>query len=256
MLFCCYYLLIYRVLRRPQIYVLALQEVITEMAPTIDPSSVKHLQSRQLQVGFDGSFGMNSVSPRGLLSSQLNKLVEVEGIVTKCSNVKPKLIRSVHYNPTTKAYSTREFRDQTGLDVGVAIADSSGAVRQRLPTNANLPTEDADGNPIDTEHGLCQYKDYQCVTLQEMPERAKVGQLPRSVEVILEYDLVDSVKPGDRVQCVGIYRPLGGSSGGSSSMGTATSGIFKSVLLCNNMKIIGKEVGAVKLTGQDVANIR
>jgi hypothetical protein len=32
--------------------------------------------------------------------------------------------------------------------------------------------------------------------------------------------------------------------------------VFRTVLLCNNISIIGKEVGAVRLTGTDVKNIR
>ena len=70
----------------------------------------------------------------------------------------------------------------------------------------NFLTRDGQGNPLTPEYGYCLYKDSQVVTIQEMPENAQVGQLPRSVQVVLQNDLVDKLKPGDRCQVTGVYK--------------------------------------------------
>lgn len=66
------------------------------------------------------SFGHQHVSPRGLLASYLRTLVCVEGIVTKCTSVRPKLVKSVHFNPVTQDFTSREYRDSTAMEVGLA----------------------------------------------------------------------------------------------------------------------------------------
>jgi hypothetical protein len=42
-------------------------------------------------------------------------MVEVEGIVTKCSSVRPKLVKSVQWAPTTGQYTQREYRDAMSM---------------------------------------------------------------------------------------------------------------------------------------------
>lgn len=120
--------------------------------------------------------------------------------------VRPKMQQSVHYCPTTTNFHTRLYTDR------LSSAAASGA-----PVSSSAyPQTDTDGNPLEIEHGLSTFMDHQMISIQEMPERAPAGQLPRSVEVVMEDDLVDRCKPGDRLQIVGVYRSLGGGASGSA----------------------------------------
>ncbi|XP_062308834.1 MCM3 minichromosome maintenance deficient 3 (S. cerevisiae), like isoform X2 [Osmerus eperlanus] len=198
----------------------AFQRALKDLVASIDATYAK--QFEDFHVGFQGSFGTRHVSPRTLSALYLGNLVCVEGIVTKCSLVRPKIMRSVHYCPATKKTVERKYTDLTSLDA--------------FPSSAIYPTKDEENNPLETEYGLCAYKDHQSLTIQEMPEKAPAGQLPRSVEIIANDDLVDTVKPGDRVQLVGVYRCLPAKQGGF------TSGTFRTTLLANNIKLMSKEI--------------
>ena len=100
------------------------------------------------------------------------------------------------------------------------------------------PTKDEDGNLLETEFGLSALNDHQTLTIQEMPEKAPPGQLPRSVDVIADNDLVDQCKPGDRVLIVGPYRCL------PNKQGYYTSGTFRTILLGTHINLLNKEVDA------------
>ncbi|KAE8854216.1 hypothetical protein HRS9122_01208 [Pyrenophora teres f. teres] len=186
-----------------------------------------------------GSFGEYSVNPRTLSSNQLNHMVSLEGIVTKTSLVRPKVTKSVHYNETKQKFVARAYEDQT-MTTGAA-------------STSVYPTEDEDGNALITEYGYCTYRDHQTISIQEMPERAPAGQLPRSVDVILDDDLVDRVKPGDRIQLVGIYRSLGNRNAG------AGSSTFRTLILANNVILLSSKSGGgiaqVSITDTDIRNI-
>jgi len=63
-----------------------------------------------VRIGFVGEFGPNRVSPRELTSSLISSLVNVEGIVTKCSLVRPKIVESVHYAEATGQFIHKTYR--------------------------------------------------------------------------------------------------------------------------------------------------
>ncbi|MBN3277594.1 MCM3M factor, partial [Polyodon spathula] len=215
------------------IAIFTFQRALKDFVASIDGTYAK--QFEEFYVGFEGSFGGKHVSPRTLTARFLGNLVCVEGIVTKCSLVRPKVTRSVHYCPTTKKTIERRYTDLTSLDA--------------FPSSAVYPTKDEENNPLETEFGLCTYKDHQTLTLQEMPEKAPAGQLPRSVDIIADDDLVDKVKPGDRVQVIGIYRCLPAKHGGF------TSGTFRTILLSSYIKLMSKEITPT-FSADDVSKIK
>lgn len=187
-----------------------------------------------------GNLGEFACNPRTLSSIHLNHMVSLEGIVTKCSLVRPKVVKSVHYNENKLSFHFREYRDQTMTANGPA-------------STSVYPTEDEDGNPLITEYGFCTYRDHQTISIQEMPERAPAGQLPRSVDVIMDDDMVDRVKPGDRIQLVGIYRSLGNRNAGSQSS------TFRTLILANNIILLSSKSGGgiaqATITDTDIRNI-
>ncbi|PQE31225.1 MCM2 3 5 family protein [Rutstroemia sp. NJR-2017a WRK4] len=215
----------------------ALHEIVKHL-PNTNPKQTS--DDVMYYCAFSGSFGQYACNPRTLSSTHLNRMVSLEGIVTRCSLVRPKVIKSVHYNEKRKIFHFREYKDQT--------MTASGA-----STSSVYPQEDEQGNPLVTEYGYCTYRDHQTISIQEMPERAPAGQLPRGVDVILDDDLVDKVKPGDRVQLVGIYRSLGNRNAGHSSA------LFKTVVLANNVVMLSSKSGGgiatATITDTDIRNI-
>ncbi|TKS75843.1 DNA replication licensing factor MCM3 [Collichthys lucidus] len=212
---------------------LAFQRALKDLVASVDATYAK--QYEEFYIALEGSFGTKHVTPRTLTSRLLGSMVCVEGIITKCSLVRPKVVRSVHYCPATKKTMERKYTDMTSLDA--------------FPSSAIYPTKDEENNPLETEFGLSIYKDHQTITVQEMPEKAPAGQLPRSVDIILDNDLVDMVKPGDRVQVIGTYRCLPAKKGGF------TSGTFRTIMIACHVKQMSKEVSP-HFSADDVAKIR
>lgn len=82
----------------------------------------------EVLIGIKGDFGNNEFSPRTLSSAQLGKLVKVYGIVTKCSLVRPKIVKITSFCPATRLSSTTEYRDVTAL-IGLPTGNNQICIR-------------------------------------------------------------------------------------------------------------------------------
>lgn len=237
----------------PLRHIRAIEAACHEIALAERPSYSK--SKTQIKAAITGTINAEPSTPRSLTSSSLRQLVCVEGVATKVSAIKPKIVTSVHYCPNTNQHTTKEYIDATDPQLGLPAVDNDGReIPDRIIniTSSVYPLKDGEKNPLETEFGLSKFKDHQTIVLQEMPEKAPMGQLPRSIELVLDDDLVDRVKPGDRIQVVGVYRALATSANGQST----TSGLFKTVVLVNNVQILGRDVSQLNFLPEDVTNIR
>lgn len=207
------------------------------------------------KLSFKGAFASHNLTPRSLQSKHINKLISLQGIITRTSLIRPKLARSVHYADETARFHYRSYKDATtslvtplpGVpqqantnelqenplqqsDPSVSAGSTEGGL-----TAAVYPTQDAEGNKLVTEFGFSEYRDHQRLTLQEMPEQSPAGQLPRQLEIIIDDpDLVDLVKCGDRVAIVGVFKSAGG-GGLNDRKGVVGLQGFKTFLLANSI---------------------
>ncbi|BFU20984.1 DNA replication licensing factor MCM3, putative [Entamoeba histolytica HM-1:IMSS-B] len=168
---------------------------------------------------------IHHITPRNITASILQQKVAVQGIITKSSQIRPLLQTAVQFCPLD--YSTHA-RDLSHADVMVKLSSKT-----------------PDGKPLELEPGLSTYKDFQTLVVQEMPESAPTGQMPRSVIVILLDQLVDKGKPGDRVIINGTLKALAGPNHSST---------FKVVLEAENINTLQSE--GPELTEIDKENIK
>jgi len=127
---------------------------------------------------------------RELSTRHLSRLVSVQGVVTKrtkvFNEVKRLYLRCAKCNFLSPAFEVSSDKD---LKPGACIeCQSKGPWK------------------VDRQQTL--YRNHQKCTIQESPSSVQPGKMPRSKEVTLTGDQVDTVRPGDELLLTGVYRCL------------------------------------------------
>ena len=155
---------------------------------------------------------------RNLRGYHVNRLVNVSGVVTRRSTLLP-CLRVLFVDCIQCGFLCGPF-EVSGVD------DAS-----KMPA-PNHCSQCQSRGPFQVNREEAIYRNFQRVTVQESPGSVPAGRMPRSKEIYLTGDLVDSVRPGDLVEVVGVLL------GKYDSLGNARTGfpVFKTFIDANSIK--------------------
>ncbi len=162
-------------------------------------------------------------------SEHINVLIQVEGVITRMSEVKPFVRRAVFVCRDCGNEMVRIQRPYENL-VKPVKCDACGSRRLELSVERS------------------SFINFQSLRLQDRPESLKGGQMPRFIDAILLDDLVDSALPGDRVLVTGILRVI--------LEQRDKRPIFRKVLEVNHIEQLSKEIEELDISPEDEQKIR
>ncbi|DAZ92925.1 TPA: hypothetical protein N0F65_001081 [Lagenidium giganteum] len=175
----------------PQVLIRVLDMVVYEEFKSLFPEATE--EESRIQVR---PFNLSDLAPmRNLNPSDIDQLVCMKGMVTRVSSIIPDLKEA--FFRCTICHQTA----QVELDRG-RIEEPTFC--QRCNTR----------HCMEMIHNRCVFTDKQMVKMQETPDAIPEGETPYTVMLFAFDDLVDDVRPGDKVEITGIYRavPLRSSS--------------------------------------------
>ncbi len=171
---------------------------------------------------------------RKLSSEHIGKLVLVEGIVIRATNVRPLVIKAI-------------FKCNR-CDETIEVPQSGNFLTP--PTRCTNPACKNTGS-FELIEEESEFVDSQEIRIQEYPEELPPGQTPRSLDVqLVGKDLVDLARPGDRVYVVGIVR-----AENKSLPKTAKPRAFSLYIEANFIDSSGRELESLIITPEEEQQI-
>uniref|UniRef100_A0A7C4DAY7 DNA helicase n=1 Tax=Staphylothermus marinus TaxID=2280 RepID=A0A7C4DAY7_STAMA len=175
---------------------------------------------------------------RELNSEYIGKFVALEGIVTRITRVEARMVKAKYKHIDLECLQEFDYPEQ-------------GEMGEKVEKPPFCPLCGKTGK-FELLFEKSKFIDWQKIVVQEKPEEVPPGQIPRSVEIVLTSDLVDTARPGDRVTVTGILRVMPTS--------TIQRGIGKSVFSfyveANYVDVQQKVLEEVEITREDEEKIR
>jgi len=169
----------------------------------------------------------DKLSLRQITTEHLDKLVSVNGMVVRASELKPLALEAAFR--CTKGHITK--------------IPQSGIILMK-PSRCSETSCKSIKFELDMKSTF--FIDYQIIRLQELPEELPPGQLPQAFDVSLQGDVVNTARPGDRVVLTGIVR-----AEAEYSQVAGKLRIFRSRIEGNYVEVLGKEPELIQITKEE-----
>jgi len=217
-------------LTNPEKAITAASGAIRRILRVVDPDyadTVENLHARFKRVP-------DRVSVRNIRAEHIGNLISISALVTRVSDVKPLLIVGV-------------FRCRQ-CDNLMSVQQGSQFTPPTICTNEGCRNK----GPFDLIPERSKFVDWQKIRLQEKPEELPPGALPRALDCILQEDLVDTARPGDPCQIVGILC----STQDYSAVRRRKAPTFSMFLATNHVDVSEREVDRIEIAPKEEELIR
>ncbi|TET30073.1 MAG: minichromosome maintenance protein MCM [Candidatus Heimdallarchaeota archaeon] len=178
-----------RSIDEPKEFLEAGNRAVTEVVEIEDSDYA--FTTREFFIRFFNMSESEIIPLRGIRTEHVGKLVMLYGITTRATVVKPLLIEGF-------------FQCQNCQEIMILPQEEG---RYNPPHQCQNPGCGRAG-PFKLLTEESKFVDWQKVTIQERPENLPPGQMPRSVSVLLKHDMVDKVRPGDRISVIGVLQSI------------------------------------------------
>jgi replicative DNA helicase Mcm len=170
---------------------------------------------------------------RDIRAAQVGKFIQVEGILTRSSEVKPEVKEAVF-----KCLRCGELNHVMQIDEVF-----------REPLICENPNCNMRG-PFKLEVESSEFRDWQSIRIQERPEELRGGRMPRQLDCIIKDDFVDKAVPGNHMVASGILRVF------QEGMFRQRKTTFRKILFINHIEVMQKGVEETELSPEDEARIK
>jgi len=214
-----------------------------EIIPILEERLTNYIKEREPSVEEIGRIHIRIINLpriielRKIRSDDIGKLIGIEGIVVRVTPIKQRIYKA----------RFRHLNIECNGEFDWPLDGEMGDILE-APSSCPLCGKAGQFKLITDKSKL---KDWQKAVIQERPEELPPGQLPRQIEAILEDDLVDQLRPGDRVKVYGVLELKH-----ESQIKRGSRSIFDLQLRVNSVEVSQKVLDEVIISEEDEQKIK